>query len=336
MPPTENLSVASPGPSVYRPTLLSVVVIGLNEAARLHASLTAVLQDKPDGWDIEVVYVDSGSTDDSVRIAQGVPGVRVLRLDDPRPSAAKARNLGLRSTSGQFVQLIDGDSIVQPGWTAHALQRLWLQPDLACVFGHCIEMFPRQSVYMRVCSFDWHIPAGDRRLCGGNAMWRRSVLASHRYFDDSLRLGEEPDLCYRVRASGWRIVCIDRPMVLHDLGMTTFRQYWRRGVGTGQAYMQVSARYWRRPEKLWLRECVRNAAEPLLWLAIGLAAWLGSGMAAAACVLLALWTIRAIQIGRTVRARAASWVDALLYGAHCQFVRIPVLLGQFQGLVRRW
>jgi glycosyltransferase involved in cell wall biosynthesis len=315
---------------------LSVVVIGLNEEARLRSALQAVFDTCPVHCELEVFYVDSGSKDSSVAIAEAMPGVQVLRLQAQRPSAAKARNLGLAQVRGDYVQLIDGDSVLQAGWLEAAMRTLEANSGVACVFGQCVEAFPEQSIYMRVCGLDWHIPAGDHRLCGGNAMWRREVIAAHGFFDEALQLGEEPDLCYRVRQQGHRIVCVDQPMVLHDLAMVTFKQYWRRGEATGKAYARVASRYWRLPEKMWLREVLRNFMEPLVWAMVMAAGWVTvGGVGGGLLALLAWWLLRATKIAWTVRTRAEGWLGACLYGLHCQFIRLPVVVGQVQGLRQR-
>ena len=315
--------------------LLSVVSIGLNEQDRLQASLEAIFACKPRGYELEVLYVDSGSTDRSVEIASRVSGVEVLHLDDARPSAARARNFGLRRARGRFVQLVDGDSVIQSGWLDSAVGILEQRPEVACVFGHCIEMFPEQSVYMRVCGFDWHIPPGERRFCGGNSMWRMSVIAENGYFDEELRLGEEPDLCYRVRHKGGRILCLDIPMVTHDLGMRRFVQYWSRGVASGRACAAIALRYWRMPEKLWLREMLVNFAEPALWLALLVTGWQLFGWAATAALIFVWWLLRSVQIALAVRDRQLGWASALMYGLHCQFVRLPAAVGQLKTLLGR-
>lgn len=316
-----------------RQSALSAVVIGLNEAERLAAALRSVLETCPDGRLRELVYVDSGSRDRSVEIASGIDGVRVLLLDSPTPSAAKARNLGLRNVGGKYVQLLDGDSVLQPGWLEKAEDFLDANPDVACVFGQLLEMHPEQSIYMRVCGLDWHVPPGEYRLCGGNAMWRREVLEAAGYFDEDFPFGEEPDLCYRVRQKGWRIRCIDAPMVKHDLGMTHFGQYWRRAENSGKAYVRVAARYWRQPEKLWLYESVRNFVEPALWVSILAAGtWLvslGFGLVAVAA-----WAaLRATRTALRMRGRVKGWQDALLYGFHTQLIRLPVAVGQIKALL---
>lgn len=331
----DNLLYLGTMHSPNSPLLLSIVVIGLNEEARLQAALEAIFANVPANVELEVFYVDSGSTDRSLAIAGTVPGVQILSLQTHRPSAAKARNLGLSQARGQYVQLIDGDSVLQPDWLSKALQALQTTPEIACVFGQCIEAFPEQSLYMRVCGLDWHIPAGDHRLCGGNSMWRRDVIAAHGFFDETLQLGEEPDLCYRVRQQGHRIVCLDVPMVLHDLAMVTFKQYWKRGEATGKAYARVATRYWRKPEKMWLRETLRNFVEPALWLLIAAAGvWLG-GFVGACGALVSWWILRALKISTAVRARASDWKHSVLYGLHCQFMRLPVVVGQVKGLLQR-
>jgi glycosyltransferase involved in cell wall biosynthesis len=311
---------------------LSVVVIGLNEEKLLASALRSVLDTSPGCRFSELIYVDSGSCDRSVEIASGIDGFRVLLLNSNVPSAAKARNLGLRNVHGDFVQLLDGDSVLQPGWLSNAMAYLIANPDVACVFGQVLEMNPDQSIYMRVCGLDWHVPQGEYRLCGGNAMWRREVLEAAVFFDEKFAFGEEPDLCYRVRQKGWRIRCIDAPMVKHDLGMTHFSQYWRRAENSGKAYIRVAARYWRQPEKLWLYESVRNFVEPALWITILTAgSWFGSlgfGLLG-----LAAWVmLRTARTAFKIRNRVKCWQDAFLYGFHTQLIRLPIAVGQIKAL----
>lgn len=312
--------------------LLSVVVIGLNEQDHLKASLEAIFAYGPKAYELEVLYVDSGSVDRSVEIASGVAGVEILHLNSSKPSAARARNVGLRRARGQYVQLVDGDSVIQPGWLDKALDVLEQSPEISCVFGHCIEMHPDQSIYMRVCGLDWHSPPGDHRFCGGNSMWRRSVLAEHGFFDENIRLGEEPDLCYRVRHKGGRILCLDCPMVTHDLGMLSFGQYWERSVNSGKAYAAIAMRFRKNPEKMWFREMLINFVEPAAWLVLFLAGWLLLGLARAVALMLAWWLIRGLQIANTLRGRKVGVGTAVLYGLHCQFARLPVAVGQLETL----
>ena len=314
------------------PTLISVVVIGLNEEKRLKASLEAVFTHSPKACNLEVIYVDSGSTDQSVDIASSISGVNVLHLKGGKPSAARARNVGLRRARGQYVQLVDGDSVIQPGWLDKALHAMESDPGISCVFGHCVEMYPQQSIYMKVCGLDWHMTPGERRLCGGNSLWRMSVIAENNFFDENIRLGEEPELCYRVRQKGGRILCIDAPMVTHDLGMHSFGQYWQRSINSGKAYASIAMRFRKNTEKMWLREMLINFVEPGAWALLFAASWSFLGLTSAVVVIVCWWLIRGLQIANTLRKRKLGLGTAMLYGLHCQFARLPVAIGQLKAL----
>src|SRR5262245_51777496 len=93
---------------------VGVVVIGRNEAGHLAACLRSVLSACP-----RAIYVDSGSTDGSVRTAREL-GVEVVELDPGAPfSAARARNEGFaalrqRHPQLRYVQFVDGDCELAP------------------------------------------------------------------------------------------------------------------------------------------------------------------------------------------------------------------------------
>src|ERR1700753_3518935 len=96
--------------STAAPTL-SVVVIGRNEGARLERCLQSVFAIR--GWQgaVEVIYVDSGSTDGSCGLARSL-GCRVVELNSERPSAALGRNAGWRMAMAPLILFLDGDTIL--------------------------------------------------------------------------------------------------------------------------------------------------------------------------------------------------------------------------------
>ncbi|MDP6978460.1 MAG: glycosyltransferase family A protein [Myxococcota bacterium] len=98
-----------------------------------------------------VVYVDSGSTDGSVELAQSY-GVSVVNLDMSRPfTAARARNAGferlMRVHNGLvYVQFLDGDCSLVEGWLEEALDLLGNHPDWLAVCGWRRERHPAALV----------------------------------------------------------------------------------------------------------------------------------------------------------------------------------------------
>ena len=129
---------------------LGAVVIGRNEGARLVACLESLSSGvRP------LVYVDSGSTDGSVAAATAA-GAVVVALETKIPfTAARARNAGLARLMAEgapdFVQFVDGDCRVQPGWLPVAQAFLAAHPDVAVVCGRRRERHPEASVWNRLC-----------------------------------------------------------------------------------------------------------------------------------------------------------------------------------------
>lgn len=243
----------------------AVVAIGRNEGPRLEACLTSISAAR-----IHAVYVDSGSTDDSVAIA-GRLGAKVVRLDmSTKFTAARARNAGFFALEGEealpeFVQFVDGDCVLADGWMEAATAFLDAHPDVAVVCGRRRERRPEASVYNELCDMEWNTPVGEALECGGDALFRVSAFKDVGGYSADLIAGEEPELCVRLRASGWRIWRLDHEMTLHDAGMTRFRQWWRRSMRAGYAFAEVARRHRHSRFGIW-RPAVRRA---LLWGAAG-------------------------------------------------------------------
>jgi len=112
------------------------------------------------------VYVDSGSTDNSVALARREAVTVVELAVPPNFTAARARNAGLAELLAddpdlEFVQMIDGDCEVQRGWIDAALKALRDEPDCALVFGRRRERYPERSVYNALCDDEWNAPIGN-------------------------------------------------------------------------------------------------------------------------------------------------------------------------------
>lgn len=69
------------------------------------------------------------------------------------------------------------------------------KPQVAVVWGHRRELYPDQSVYVRVMDLDWIYPPGESEFCGGDALFNTAVLRAVGGFNESLIAGEEPELC---------------------------------------------------------------------------------------------------------------------------------------------
>jgi cellulose synthase/poly-beta-1,6-N-acetylglucosamine synthase-like glycosyltransferase len=319
------------------PPALAVVIIGRNEGARLARCLRSLAPLRQNDPATEIIYVDSASTDDSCAIATEL-GARVLEVAPARPCAAVGRNAGWRAATAPIVLFLDGDTILAPDFVPHALP-LFADPAVGVVFGNRREIATRESVYNRVLDLDWIVPPGPAEYCGGDALIRREILQRLEGYDEGLIAGEEPELCWRIRALRYRIEHLDRPMVGHDLAITRAAQYWRRAVRTGYAYAEVSARFRGSAAPLWERPARRNLIHGPVMLALTLGALVLTVLTASATpvVLASLLTV-GLAIRSAVRARwkTPEAVTLLLYGFHSHLGQIPIFFGQLKWRLDRW
>lgn len=217
---------------------LAIVFIGRNEGARLERCLKS-LKDT----NARLVYVDSGSRDNSVANAKAA-NATVVELCADRPfTAARARSAGFDALENvpEFVQFIDGDCAAQDGWLAAGLETLQQNPELGIVTGWRSEIYRDKSVYNALCDFEWHRPAGDILACGGDMMVRSQAFIQVGGFDETVIAAEDDEFCTRVRKAGWKIRRIPVEMTLHDAAMTRFSEWWRRAVRSGHGFAQVGA-----------------------------------------------------------------------------------------------
>lgn len=242
---------------------VGAVIIGRNEGARLVACLASFPAEvRP------LVYVDSGSTDGSVAAARAA-GAEVVALDMTVAfTAARARNAGLARLvalgAPEFVQFVDGDCVLQPGWLPAARTFLVERPEVGVVCGRRREIRPEASIWNRLCDAEWDTPVGQASACGGDALMRVAAVQAVCGYDPTLIAGEEPELCVRLRAAGWQVWRIDREMTLHDAGMTRIGQWWKRTRRGGHAFAEGAALHGAPPERHWVAETRRA----VLWGAV--------------------------------------------------------------------
>lgn len=95
---------------------ISVIVPVYNSSALLGKCCDALVsQDYPRAR-YEVLMVDNGSFDDSVRIVLGFSGIRLLV--EPQNGSYAARNYGLRHASGRIIAFTDADCAPRSDWLA--------------------------------------------------------------------------------------------------------------------------------------------------------------------------------------------------------------------------
>lgn len=325
-------------PAPHSGPRVGVVAIGRNEGERFARCLASVIQHAT------VVYVDSGSTDGSVQLAQR-SGAEVVPLDMSTPfTASRARNAGLAALrriapQATYVMFVDGDCEVAPGWLAAGAAELDAHPKVVIVSGRLREFFPNASLYNRLADLEWNKPLGDNSHCGGNAMMRIETIAALGGFDESLLAGEEPDLCERVRSGGSIVRRIAAEMAKHDLAMMRFGQWWTRQRKGGYGSFDVTF-FGPKVSRGIFRKAVLSS---LVWglaffvgaLALAGLAWWWRGPVWGLLALLGaagVWLLQALRIARGAQRRGLVTSDAVAFGVLTMLSKIAYVQGGLRNL----
>lgn len=282
---------------------IGIVIIGRNEGQRLLRCLASVKARAK-----SVVYVDSGSDDGSQNAAVNLGAELVVLDPNTAFTAAKARNVGFsalmrKSDPPKYVQFIDGDCELQPGWIDTAFTFLENHKDIAVVCGRRKERFPEASIYNRLIDQEWDTSIGEALSCGGDALMRTDALHGVSGFNPDLIAGEEPELCVRLRAKGWKIWRLDAEMTLHDAELLRLSQWWKRNKRAGFAFAEGAAMHGRTPE----RHGVRETTSALVWgLALPALAVLGTALTPWSILLLLAWPLQVVRLA----LRENDWAHA--------------------------
>ncbi len=195
---------------------VSVVIPAHNAERFLGEALDSVFTQGLD--DPEVVVVDDGSTDDTVRIARAYGrGVRVLT--QPSSGSARARNAGLRGTTGELVAFLDADDIWVPEKSRLQLPILDRDPSLGMVFSDMVSFHDdgrEGTSYFQERGFDGRCTPASIFLYDmvstPTVILRRACLEKAGTFDESLPIGQDTDLWFRI-ALEYPFSVVDRPLL---------------------------------------------------------------------------------------------------------------------------
>jgi GT2 family glycosyltransferase len=210
MNPTEGLRGDLPGVSVYIPCY--------NGAHYIGACLQALLDQTcvPD----EIIVIDDGSTDGTASVAQGYPGVILVRFSENRGLSA-ARNAGVATARHELVASLDADCVAEPDWFAHLVEVMENVPNIVGAGGDLCETNNETVADRYRCTFmlqSWGSERiiNPRFLCGANTVYRRSVLIEVDGYPEIFRTnGEDVDLCKRIYARGYKLLYWPKARVNH-------------------------------------------------------------------------------------------------------------------------
>lgn len=197
----------------------SIIIPTHNRATLLQAAINSA---QKAGRDVQVVVVDDASTDETAAICRNLNGIKYLRLER-NVGLARARNVGIRNSSGEFVAFLDDDDQRLPGSVDKQEELLSRNESVSFVYGKVLIADP-VTYKLTGKSRPRECPVGDIfwLLCAGNFIYVPSVLARKRSVeaigmfdpDPGLRGTEDWDAWIRL-AENSDVDALDEPVAIY-------------------------------------------------------------------------------------------------------------------------
>jgi len=226
---------------------ISVVIPVMDRAEELGRCLESIAQvDYPENL-VQVIVVDDGSSDNSASVA-AAHGALVIPSGGRGRGPAAARNVGAREASGELLAFIDSDCTASGTWLAELLPAFG-DPKVVAV-GGLVDGMCMDSAVDRYEAVMSSLSLGGRELTGGagddtfylpscNLLVRRTPFLSAGGFNDAMHVGEDVDLTWRLRDSGWTIAYLPVGRVFHE-HRSSLRSFMSRrfDYGTSEGTLQ--------------------------------------------------------------------------------------------------
>lgn len=125
--------------------VVSILMTAKNAEKYLDLALQSALAQSFD--DLEVVFVNDGSTDNTLDIAHTIDDQRMRIVSMKRPvGRTPALNIGLNAARGTFVAVLDADDLAEPNRLQLQLDFFKRHPDVVMLGGGCRAIDPQGAV----------------------------------------------------------------------------------------------------------------------------------------------------------------------------------------------
>ncbi|TSC95587.1 MAG: putative glycosyltransferase [Parcubacteria group bacterium Athens1014_10] len=229
---------------------LSIIIVNYNTDTLLKDCLNSIFQ-YPPKKQFEIIVIDNGSTDDSViMLEKDFSNIQLIK-NNSNLGFAKANNIGIKLSQGDYVLLLNSDTLILPeslnkiinymdshlsvgilgprltGLNGETLQMSWCGAPISLSGEIVIKLFsPKYISKYRFARFIVdYIQRRERKvmhIAGASMIIRKKVFKDIGLLDENFFLFfEEPDFCWRARKKCWDVVFNPDIKVIHKLGSST-------------------------------------------------------------------------------------------------------------------
>lgn len=197
--------------------LVSIVIRSLNEGRYLSDLLLMIDQQNCQGFEVETVVIDSGSTDNTLDIARS-HGVRVTTIKREEFSFGRSLNRGCKHANGEILVFISGHCVPANAYWLQNLCRPLLDGSVSYTYGRQVgddeSNFSERRIFAKYFPGRSDIPQESFFCNNANSALLRSAWQKFP-FDEELTGLEDMELAKRLLAQGMQVGYVADAVVFH-------------------------------------------------------------------------------------------------------------------------
>ncbi len=213
---------------------LSVVIPCKNEGRFISICLDALIIQKNDGYRIEIIVVDNGSTDNTLQILEKYSS-NITVYSKPDLSIPEVRNFGALNTANDWLAFVDADVEVDDHWCRqieNSLDQLHKRDiDIKKVVIGSTCIIPKNPTWVEKIWFQQLLERdkkSNKYINGANLIVHRELYDTVGGFDPKYNTGEDEKFCQDARARGAIILKDFSIKAIHHGYPKTVSQFFQR------------------------------------------------------------------------------------------------------------
>ena len=211
---------------------VSIIVAAMNNEETIEECLKAVLAQTYPAGHIEVIVMDGGSKDATVKIAEKYP-VKVFSI---RLNAPAAYNYAMKIAIHPILGFVDSDAKVEKTWLKKLVPHL-NEPKVAGVSGS-IDTWNSENPWARSIGYELktrysRIGKYTGRIATMNLLLKKTVIEEVGGWDEKLPSQYDTDFGFRISARGYRIA-YEPSAVCYHFNRPTLHAYYRQQMQYGK------------------------------------------------------------------------------------------------------
>jgi cellulose synthase/poly-beta-1,6-N-acetylglucosamine synthase-like glycosyltransferase len=219
------------------PPKVSIIVAAYNSQDTIEECLKSILAQSYPGDSFEVIVMDGGSKDATVKIAEKFP-IKVVSI---RLNAPAAYNYAMKIATYPVLGFIDADAKVEVEWLNKLTPNL-ADPHVAGVSGS-IETWNHENPWARSIGYELknryqRIGKYTGRIATMNLLLKKSVIEEAGGWDEKLPSQYDTDLGYRISAKGYKISYVPSAVCYH-FNRPTLKAYYRQQLQYGKNTLKL-------------------------------------------------------------------------------------------------